>query len=156
MLPLSFFFTNPSLTPSLPLFWSVTWSSCLTPATHTGLSCSSLSYFSPAWYTCIDSPTVLSCDRAVFTQSWEAPIPQHSHREQAYCVFSLQTPWVDGSPTRVFLGILLVWLARVFQKPRWGQCRQTDFESLKSKEQNKAHENGSPYSHRSLGQGWNF
>lgn len=116
---------------------------------------SSLSYFRPAWFAGIDSPTVLSCDRAVFTQSWEAPIPQLLHREQADCVFSLQTPWVDESPTRVFLSVLLVWLARVFQQHRWGQCRQTDFESLKSKEQSKAHEHGSPYSHGSLGQGWN-
>lgn len=136
MLPLSFFL--PTL-PSLHLcpFFGQSHDHLVSPLQIT-LAClrSSLSYFRPAWFAGIDSPTVLSCDRAVLTQSWEAPIPQLLHREQADCVFSLQTPWVDESPTRVFLSVLLVWLARVFQQHRWGSVGRLILSLWKAK--NKA------------------
>lgn len=127
MLPSLFLPTLPSL-HLCPFFQSVTWSSCLTPANPTGLSSvcllssrSSLSYFSFAGFACIDSPTVLCCDRAAPTQSWEAPIPQHLHWLTA-CFLSRHHGLMNLPP--VFFS---VWMGWVFQKHRWGQYRQTDF-----------------------------
>lgn len=154
MLPLSFL-TTPSLTSSLPPFYSQSHDHLVSLLQITRVCLQSV--LGPSSVVLLISFLLQPCLIRMrwFTNSlvlWQSSFHQVLRGSHSPAL-TQRASLLSVSPTHVFLNNLLVRLACVFQKHRWGQCRQSDFESLKSKEQNKTHGNCSLCTHRSLGQG---
>lgn len=130
MLPSPFLRTLPSL-HLCPFFQSVTWSPLqITRVCLRSVFCHLAHLFPTS--ALLDSHALIHQRSCIVTKQLplspeRLPFPRIYTESRLTVCFLSRHHGLMNLPPMFFLSILLVWQGRVFQKHRWGQCRQTDF-----------------------------